>query len=123
MNQRISRYALRGCAVVAWWAAQGGQLQNGGKRNLNWFAPASQLSKAAHAADAPPYAHASMSAIPSTFSRRCCCACAELSSMAQSYFQRLRESSTVTYESTTRAHWRMLAAGRLNRVSIDAARA
>ena len=67
VGQRISHRALRGCAVVAWWAAHCGQLGNGGKRNLNWFAPACQLSKAAHAADAPPCAHASMSAIPSHF--------------------------------------------------------
>ena len=68
------------------YCGQCGNQGNGGKRNLNWVAPACQLSKAAHAADAPPCAHASMSAIPSTFSRRCCCVCAELSGMAQSSF-------------------------------------
>ena len=86
MSRRISRRASPRCAVVAWGAAQCGNQGNGGKRNLNWVAPACQLSKAAHAADAPPCAHASMSAIPSTFSRRCCCVCAELSGMGHSSF-------------------------------------
>ena len=46
------------------------------------------MDMAARAALAPlvPCAHASMSAIPSIFSRRCCCVCAELSGMAQSSF-------------------------------------
>ena len=86
VGQRISHRALRGSAVVAWWAAHCGQLGNGGKRNLNWFAPACQLSKAAHAADAPPLAQPSMSALPTSFSRRCSCACAGISSMAQYSF-------------------------------------
>ena len=85
VDQRISRCALRGCAAVAWSAAQGGQRQNGGKRKSNRVAQAHQLSKAACAADAPPSAHASMIAIPSIFSRRCCCVCAGLLCLAQSY--------------------------------------
>ena len=83
VDQRISRCASRGCAVVAWSAAQGGQLQNGGKRNSNRVAQAHQLSKAACADAAPPLAYASMSALPSSFSRRCLCACAGISCMTQ----------------------------------------
>ena len=123
MNQRVSRYALRGCAVVAWWAAQGGQLANGGKRKLNWVAPACQLSKAAHTAAAPPSGHASMSATLSTFSHRCCCVCAGNSCMGQSLQRRVRDGSMVAYKSMPRAEYRLLAAGQLNRVQIDAARA
>ena len=43
MHRRISRCACRGCAVVVWRAVQCGKLANGGKRKLNWVAPASQL--------------------------------------------------------------------------------
>ena len=86
MNRRISRRASPRCAVVAWRAVQCGKLGNGGKRNLNWVAPASQLSKAAPSAAAPPSAHTSMSAIPSSFSQRCSYVCAGVSSMAQFFY-------------------------------------
>ena len=85
-DQQISRCPSGGCAVEGWCAAQCGQLGNGGKRNSNRVAPACQLSKAAHADAAPPCTHASMSAHRCSFSRRCCCACADFSSKAQYSF-------------------------------------
>ena len=93
----ISKSAAAHAAGMRWLCGvtcndQCGQLPSGGKRRSNWVAPAHQLSKAACATAAPPYAHVSMTALPSSFSRRCSCACAGISSMGQySYTMARRE--------------------------------
>ena len=82
-NQRISRGASPRCVWVAWRAAQCGELKTAASAALDRLLLPVQLSKAVRATAAPPFAQASMSALPSSFSLWCSCARAGISSMAQ----------------------------------------
>ena len=74
------------CTRGSWPTTDGGELAMAASAVLDKVLLAPQLSKAVHALAAPPLAYASMSALPSSFSRRCSCACAGISSMAQYSF-------------------------------------
>ena len=117
---RLTRVCGGPCVVgsAGWAAAKWRQTQ------LNRVAPACQLSKAARAAAAPPSAHISMSAPFPPLSHNGAAVCVQdFCVWLILMLWRLRDSSAVAYKTMTRAHYRLLAPGPLNRVPMDHARA
>ena len=111
------------CAVGSWPAADCREPATAACAAPDKVLLARMLSNSTHPTTAPPSAQATMTAIPSTYARRCYCSCAGLSIMVQCSSTAPPRSSAVAYRSLQCAQQRLLAAEPLNGVQIDPYRA